>query len=126
MINDTIDILDATIVNFGVNYTIVSDQTISKYTLLNTATNALTRHFSGHYDIGESIDVADIIKVLQSVKGVLDVTNVRFILKNGGIYARSSYNLEGNISADGRLLKAHSNVIFELKFPNVDIKGSIR
>ena len=67
-----------------------------------------------------------IIKVLQNVTGVLDVTNVRFVLKDGGIYARSSYNLQGNLSADGRMLKAKSNVIFELKFPNVDIKGSIK
>jgi len=126
MINDTVDILDATIVNFGVNYTIMSDGTSSRYALLANATQALIAHFRNHYDIGESIDVASIIKVLQNVTGVLDVTNVRFVLKDGGIYARSSYNLEGNLSADGRLLKAKSNVIFELKFPNVDIKGSIK
>ena len=126
MINDTVDILDAIIVNFGVNYTIMSDGTSSRYALIANATQALIAHFRNHYDIGESIDVANIIKVLQNVTGVLDVTNVRFVLKDGGIYARSSYNLQGNLSADGRMLKAKSNVIFELKFPNVDIKGSIK
>jgi len=126
MINDTVDILDAIIVNFGVNYTIMSDGTSSRYALIANTTQALIAHFRNHYDIGESIDVANIIKVLQNVTGVLDVTNVRFVLKDGGIYARSSYNLQGNLSADGRMLKAKSNVIFELKFPNVDIKGSIK
>ena len=126
MINDTVDILDAIIVNFGVNYTIMSDGTSSRYALIANTTQALIAHFRNHYDIGESIDVANIIKVLQNVTGVLDVTNVRFVLKDGGIYARSSYNLQGNLSANGRMLKAKSNVIFELKFPNVDIKGSIK
>ena len=126
MINDTIDILDATTVNFGVNYEIVSDKSKSRYTLLATATSALTRHFSRHYDIGESVDVADIVRALQGVDGVADVTNVKFVLKDGGIYANSSYNLQGHISADGRVLKAENNIIFELKFPNVDIKGSVR
>jgi len=30
------------------------------------------------------------------------------------------------LSADGRMIDADSNSVFELKFPNVDIKGSIQ
>ena len=36
-----------------------------------------------------------------------------------------SYNFAANLSADGRRIPAPQNVIFELKFPNVDIKGSV-
>ena len=126
MINDTVDILDATIINFGVSYTIISDQTKSKYTLLANANSALTKHFAQHYEIGQSVDVVDLTQALQNVDGVRDVLNVKFMLKQGGIYSQASYDIQGSLSADGRTLQARDNVIFELKFPNVDIRGAIK
>lgn len=126
MINDTIDILDAVIVNFGIEYEVLVDMTANKYDVINLCNQALTEHYSKQQDIGESIFITDIYRALQKVDGVIDVTTVEAVLKSGGIYEDSSYNFEVALSADGRRVLAEPNVIFELKYPNVDIKGSVK
>ena len=40
--------------------------------------------------------------------------------------AESNYDFEAALSADGRQVHAYSNMVFELKYPNLDIMGSVR
>jgi len=125
MINDTLDILDAIIVNFGVEYRLISDYDSNKYTVLKNANSALTAHFSRTRDIGEPVYITDIYKVLNGVKGVVDVLDVQIVSKTGGIYSSTGYDFEAKLSNDGRYIVGDPSVIFELKYPNVDIQGSI-
>jgi hypothetical protein len=126
IINDTVDILDATIVNFGINYVVVTDTNVNKFTVLNKAKSAIATYLNkNQYDIGESIGITDFYKVLQKVPGIVDVVDLEIINKVGSSYSDMSYNFSANLSADGRRIPAPQNVIFELKFPNVDIKGSV-
>ncbi|GAJ07760.1 unnamed protein product, partial [marine sediment metagenome] len=46
--------------------------------------------------------------------------------QSGGQYSDVSYDMSANLTPDGRRVTATNNMVFELKFPNVDIKGSIR
>lgn len=126
MINDTIDILDAVIVNFGINYEVLVDMSANKYNVINLCNQALTKQFSKKLDIGESVYITDVYKALQKVEGVLDVSAVNIVSKTGGIYSGASYNMDRAMSADNRRILAEENVIFELKYPNIDIKGSIK
>jgi len=126
MINDTIDIIDASIVNFGIEYEILLDLSANKYNVVNLANNAIATLYSHQLDIAESISITDIYKVLNQVNGVVDVTAIEIALKNGGIYSESSYDMEVALSADGRRILGEKNIIFELKYPNVDIKGSVK
>jgi hypothetical protein len=126
IINDTIDILDAQIANFGIEYVVAIDTNADKFTVLNRANRAITKYLNENsYDIGESILITDFYKVLQKVKGIIDVVDLEIVDKAGGIYSDLSYDFISNLSADGRRIESKQNVIFELKFPNVDIKGSI-
>jgi len=127
MINDTVDILDTEIVNFGINYIISLDANSSRYTVINRANRQLVDFYNANqFDIGESIQITDIYRELQKVKGILDVYSVEIVEKTGGLYSNSNYDVYGNLSADGNMIVANERIIFELKFPNVDIKGSIR
>ena len=127
VVNDTIDILDATIVNFGINYVVVVDLNASRYTVINRAAAALRDYlFKNQYEIGESILITDFYKVLQKVVGVVDVVDLEIVGKSGASYANSSYDFDAKLTADGRRIESESNTVFELKFPNVDIKGAIR
>ena len=127
MINDTVDILDAPIVNFGLKYVISLDMNANRFTVLNKANQALrTFLFRNQYDIGESILLSDFYKVLQKVDGVIDVQQLEIVPQAGAGYSSVSYDFKKNLSADGRRVMAQKNMIFELKFPNVDIKGSAR
>ena len=127
MINDTVDILDAEIVNFGISYIISLDANSSRYTVINQANKQLVNFYNANqFDIGESIQITDIYRELQKVKGILDVYSVEIVEKTGGLYSNSNYDVYGNLSSDGNMIAANERIIFELKFPNVDIKGSIR
>tara|TARA_R110002110_G_scaffold225957_2_gene440085 strand:- start:7500 stop:9299 length:1800 start_codon:yes stop_codon:yes gene_type:complete len=126
IINDTVDILDASIANFGINYVVAIDMTADRFTVLSKATAALTKYLhKNQYDIGESILITDFYKVLQKVDGIIDVVDLEIVGKAGASYTNLNYNFTKNLTPDGRRVAAPGNVIFELKFPNVDIKGSI-
>ena len=127
MINDTVDILDAEIVNFGIKYQVTLGSAANRYSVISEANRRLNSYYyKNPFDIGESIQLMEIYRELQKVKGILDVYDVRVVEKNGGLYSNSNYDIFGNTSADGNTVYANERIIFELKFPNVDIQGTIR
>lgn len=126
MINDTLDILDANIVNFGIEFNIVSDPFYDRTEVLTKAITTIQLMFLNRkYDIGESISVAEIYNTLNKLNGVIDTTKVSITTKIGGIYSESFLDLDSMTTFDGKYVNAPKNVIYELKFPASDIKGTI-
>jgi len=127
MINDTIDILDAKIINFGIKYTLTTDLNSNRYTVLNEANRYIRNYYlRNRFEIGEPIRVSDIYRQLNKVDGVVDVSEVQVMGRNGGLYSESDFDPVRSMSSDGRTIRAKENSIFELKFPNVDIEGSVK
>ena len=126
MITDSIDILDAKIVNFGIQFEAIGELDQDNTDLLSDAVSALGDKFDKYYDISENIYVSDIYSTLKNVEGILDVVSAKAFLRVGGVYSDVFYDFEDNLSADGRMINIPNNVIVELKFPNIDIKGVIR
>ena len=126
MISDTVDILDAQIVNYDISYEILIDINANRFDVINSCNEKLTSKLAMKQDIGEPIKITDIYRELQKVNGVVDVTSVDIGLKSGGIYSESNYDFDAALSSDGRVIEAQPNVVFELKYPNIDIKGAIR
>jgi hypothetical protein len=126
MINDTIDIRDAQIVNFGINFSIVADLEENRFNVLNLAVQRLRNFFDNQqYDITEPLYIVDIYKELQRVPGVIDVIDVQILHKQGGVYSNTDFDFDSNLSVDGRYLNGEKNTIFELKYPSDDIQGSV-
>jgi hypothetical protein len=128
VITDTIDILDAKIVNFGIYFTAIADQNYSKYDVLASALQALADEFSLKLDIGESIQINRIYSALRRVDGLLDVREVRLTRKDrsvGQAYSQYTYNFDSNLTPDGLFLKVPKNVVMEIKAPETDIEGKI-
>ena len=127
VVNDTVDILDAQIANFGINYVVVTDLGDNRFSVISRANAAIRDYIvKNQYDIGESILITDFYKVLQKVKGVIDVVDLEIVERAGGTYSSLAYDFENKLSADGRRIEGESNVVFELKFPNIDITGAIQ
>jgi len=125
MINDTIDILDAKIANVGIEFKVLAYPGSNKYDVLNACTAALQVAFSKTFDIGEPILITDIYQVLKSVSDLLDVVEVDVVSKSGALYADSPISIEEAKSADGRYITPPSDTIFEIKFPDSDIGGTV-
>ena len=127
MINDTIDILDAKIVNIGINFVAVASHKANKFSVLQEAVEIITQEISEiHMDIGESFTLSDVYAALRFVPGIVDVVDVEMVQKTGGLYSTTGFNIEDQMSLDGRILYAPRNVIFEIKFTEDDIKGTIK
>lgn len=127
MINDTLDILDAKIVNFGLEFTIIADDNYNAYNILTQATNSLKFYFlRAKMNIGEPIRYGDILRVLKNVDGLLDVIDLQIVRKTGSSYSTSIFNIDQMTTADGRVVTSPSDVIFEIKFPDTDIVGTVK
>jgi len=126
MINDSVDILDAKIVNLGVSFEVISSLGSNKGALLSSCISALASYYDGLYDIGEDFSISDVYSILNSINGVVDTTKVTVSQKNGVGYSSLSFNVKNQTTTDGRFVRAPKNVIFEVKYPNADIQGTIK
>lgn len=126
MINDTIDILDAKIVNLGIEFTAISNLEANKFDVLNDAVAELQDFYSRKLDVGEPLSITEVYSRLNKLDGIVDVSRVKIVQKSGGNYSSQAFNVGDNYTDDGRYLIAPDNVIFEIKFPQNDIKGSIK
>lgn len=127
MLNDTVDILNAYIVNIGIDYTAVAMRDQNRFDLITQANIILTdRIATRKYDIGERFYISDIYNVLKFVPGISDVVDVTITRKVGGDYSDTTFFLDEFIDPDGKYIDVPENVVLEIKFPDLDIKGTIR
>jgi len=126
MINDTVDILDAKVVNVGIEFEVVSSTEVDKYETLDNAVRALRTKFNRSMFIGERLYITDIYTELNKVRGVADTSKVKLVSKRGANYSSSALNIDKFMSLDGRYLSVPDNVVLEIKFPKIDIKGTVK
>ena len=128
MINDTIDILDAKIINLFIEYSIITLPDIDKFKALETSKNDLVRYFNDRrkYEIGEGFLLTDIFSVLKNSALVLDVVSVNAGVKTGPEYSDTNFDTYTHMSSDGRRISCPHDSIFEIKFPDTDILGTIK
>ena len=125
-LNDVIDIIDAKIVNFGIEFSVVSSPNFNASGVINNAVDKLKEYFEDHLYIGEPIYISEIFNTLNKTEGVVDVKKVKVFNKGGVGYSPIVLDFDDLISKDGSYLKVPKNVIMELKYPNLDIRGIIK
>jgi len=86
----------------------------------------MNEYFATKLDIGESFSITDLYSLINSTPGVVDATFVRVFQKTGAGYASTIFNVKNYMSPDGRLIAAPKNVVFEVRYPNADIEGTVR
>ena len=126
MINDTVDILDPYIINLGIEFVIKTPAGTDKNAALESAYKTLKEKFSEGFFIAEQLYISDVYSELKKDPRILDVVKVKIVNKTGATYSSAAFNINKNISPDGSYLMAPQNAVFEIKFPDVDIKGKVR
>ena len=126
MVNDSLDILDANIVNLGIEFEILGQESVNKSEVFNLAKEEIFEKMTDiRPEIGEPFQLVEIFKILKNIPEVLDVINVRVVPKSGSGYGGFSIGIEENLSPEGRLLYIPFNCIWEIKNKS-DIVGSVR
>tara|TARA_Y100000592_G_C5482395_1_gene326485 strand:- start:12664 stop:14460 length:1797 start_codon:yes stop_codon:yes gene_type:complete len=126
MINDTADIIDASVVNICIEFEIRVEREVNKEDARIRCINEIVDELEIPKEIGEPFYTTDIIRILRNVDGVIDVLNVKLINKVGGIYSDVEHPIESNMSAEGTILSVESDMVLEVKYPFDDIVGIVK
>ena len=125
MVNDTVKVKDGFIVNIGVNFSIVTRPNYSGNVTLTKCIQALQNYFNiDKWQISQPIFLTDIYTLLDRIEGVQTVKSVDIFNKSGGQYSEFFYDVRG-ATQNNTVFPSQDPSIFEVKFPNKDIKGSI-
>ncbi len=125
MINDSIDILDAKVVNLGIRFAAIVNNDENKSVIFSRIQGRMNDYFNEKLDIGESFSITDLYSLINRTRGVVDATFVQVLQQTGPGYATTKFNVKNNTTPDGRMVIAPKNVVFEVKFPQRDIKGTL-
>ncbi len=126
MVNDSLDIFDATVINLGIEFEVLGQQDVSGTEVFNLAKEEIFESLNEvRPEIGEPFQIIEIFKILKDIPEVLDVINVKIVAKSGTGYSSFAINVEDNLSPEGRMLYIPHNCIWEIKFKS-DIVGSVR
>ena len=127
MVNDSISIKDAFIINIGVNFDIIVLPNFNSNEVLTKCILALQDFFAiKNWQINEPIILRDVFVVLDNVEGVQTVKNLSFSNKVGTAlgYSQYAYDITG-ATIDGVIYPSLDPMIFEVKYPNTDIQGRV-
>ena len=123
MLTDAVNIKDAFVVNIGVNFDILVRPNYNSRDVLLNCTNTLKSYFSiSKWSINQGINLSTIYSLLDTVTGVQTVQKVEIVNKQGGNYSQYAYDVKG-ATRNNVVYPSYDTMIFEVKFPNQDIKG---
>ena len=137
MVTDAINIKDAYIINLGIDFAILTKVGFNKQDVLLRCVTTIKDFFdTDRWQIGQPLVLSDIAYELSLVDGVATVvppadnnpnnlpivcTN-KFSIADG--YSGNFYNISSALR-EGILYPSLDPSIFEIKFPNTDIRGKV-
>ena len=127
IIGDNIEIRDAFIINIAVNFEIIVLPEYNNNEVLLRCINLLIDYFSrDKWQLNQPILLRDIYINLDRIRGVQTVKNVKITNKAGTTigYSQYSYDIDG-ATQNQVIYPSLDPSIFEVKFPQTDIKGKV-
>tara|TARA_R110002153_G_scaffold24000_3_gene77012 strand:- start:3387 stop:4973 length:1587 start_codon:yes stop_codon:yes gene_type:complete len=122
-LTDALNIKDAFVVNIGVNFDILVRPNFNSRDVLIKCNSTLQDFFSiTKWNINQPVNVSNLYSILDRVPGVQTVSKVEVVNKQGGNYSEYAYDIEG-ATRNNVVYPSYDTMIFELKYPNQDIKG---
>jgi len=125
MITDAINIKDAFYINVGLNFEINIEPSYNSKELLSSCLIKLKEYFNIEaWQINQPIILSDIYAFLLRIPGVRSVPQLEIVNKQGGSYSPYGYDIVG-ATKKGIIYPSLDPSIFEIRYPDVDIKGRV-
>ena len=125
MVNDTVTVKDGFVINIGVDFTLVLRPNYAGNVVISECIAALKDYFDiDKWQINQPIFITDIYTLLDRIEGVQTVKSVDIFNKSGGDYSIYSYDVRG-ATVNNTVFPSLDPSIFEVKFPDSDIRGAI-
>jgi hypothetical protein len=125
--NVLVKLKNAFILNIGCEFDIITKPNSNNNEVLARSITSLIDYFNiDNWDINKPIVLREIYNILDNIKGVQTVQDVRITNKVGEDkgYSNYDYDLKG-ANFSNIIYPPKDPTIFELKYPNTDIKGKI-
>ena len=127
LINDSIRIKDAFIVNIGIDFDIIVLPNYNNNDILIQCINALQNYFNiNNRSINQPIVLRDLYITLDRIQGVQTVKNIEIVNKVGESlgYSNTAYDITG-ATISNIIYPSIDPMIFEVKYPETDIQGRV-
>jgi len=127
MLTDAINIKDAFVINFELDFEITAFKNYNNNEVLLECISELKDYFNvDKWQINQPIIISEISNLLAGVKGVQTVEKVELKNKNGLSlgYSQYKYDFKG-ATKNGVIYPSLDPSIFELKYLNQDINGRV-
>jgi hypothetical protein len=126
MLTDGINILDGFVVNIGVEFEIITLEGYNKSEVVTACINEIRNFFQiDNWSFNQTINLSELELVIANVEGVSSVPKLHISNKCKGQYSTNSYNIDA-ATKDKIIYPSLDPCVFEIKFPNSDIKGRAR
>ena len=129
MLNDYLDIQSGEVIDLGLEVDLVVNKNESSTDIIKDVISQITDFFSiTKRKMGDPLLVGNLYKEIGNVGGVVNVVDIRVFNKIGGNYSSAEVaqayedeNTKEILQSDNTIFMK-SNQIFQIRFPNIDIK----
>jgi len=125
LLTDGVNLLDGFVINIGVDFEIRVYGGYNKREVLTRCITELKEYFNiDNWTFNMPINISEVELLIAGVEGVQSVPKCEIVNKCLGNYSKHSYNIQA--ATKGKMVYPSLDPsVFELKFPNQDIKGRV-
>ena len=127
MLTDAVNIKDAFVINFALEFEITAFKTYNNQEVILNCITELQDYFAvDKWQVNQPIVMSEIKNLIGGILGVQTVEDVKITNKSGTStgYSQYKYDFE-SATRKGVIYPSLDPSIFELKYPNTDIKGRV-
>lgn len=127
ILTDAVNILNGFIVNIGVNFEVTVYSNYNKSEVLSQCLIQMRDYFDiDNWTFNKPINISELELLLANVEGVMSVPKVDIVnlCAGEGNYSSNTYDI-ANATMDKIVYPSLDPCVFEVKYPNKDIKGRV-
>jgi hypothetical protein len=127
ILTDAVNILDGFIVNIGVNFEVTVYSGYNKSEVLSECLLQMKDYFDiDNFTFNKPINISELELLLVNVEGVMSVPKVEIVnlCAGAGNYSSNTYDIT-TATLDKMVYPSLDPCVFEVKYPNTDIKGKV-
>ena len=123
---DAINISDGFVINIGIDFEIITYKNYNKSEVLTNVITELKNYFNiDNWTFNQTINLSEVELMIANIEGVSSVPLLKITNKCGGNYSSNSYNIDAATKSKV-VYPSLDPSVFEVKYPDSDIKGRAR
>jgi len=125
VLTDGVNLLDGFVINIGVDFEIRVYGGYNTREILLNCQQEIQEFFNiDNWSFNQPINISELELIIANVEGVQSVPKCEIVNKCGGTYSNVKYNIS-DATKNKQVYPSLDPSVFELKYPNKDIKGRV-